>query len=288
MNYNMFPPEYNAHVDEESRKKEQSKRQSFSSLSHQTTSNIAANNRSYDKWTDRLGILPGLSPTIAFIACVVRCEQENDLMAGIGSFFVVLIITVIVTTLVSFLLKQSNTYQTETAQNSLKDSRVQMEEDIIAIQKEAEQNKRDYYEDFEKKSQEASVDFAESEVAKEVIDWLTDGFIKNIDAANRQNYVEQILVPFEFEVFFDNISSSIGTYDFEEHRCSKLATRLKQSALCRAIASSIQLNIVMKYEQDISGTKPTVRLDYDYSVEAVRCTITYLAPNGNYKAIREW
>ena len=130
--------------------------------------------------------------------------------------------------------------------------------------------------------------YASSKVAQEVIEWMTSRFCQAIDAAKRDSYVETIEVPFMFRVFKDEITCNFGTYNFMEKRCQDLDTNLKQAALSRAIASAIQVSIIMKYPKDITGTQVKIDLSYKYSELASEATITYIAPNANFKAVREW
>ena len=145
-----------------------------------------------------------------------------------------------------------------------------------------------YVKNFELTAQQESVKFAESRLAKEVIEWMTEGFSKTIDATDRRSHIERINVPFAFNVYTNKITCNLGTYDFEIKRCSNLTSPIEQTALARAIASAIQLNIVMKYPQDESGTSISINIDYNYSTECPTTTVTYVAPNGNYRAVEKW
>lgn len=89
-------------------------------------------------------------------------------------------------------------------------------------------------------------------------------------------------------MYTNKITCNLGTYDFEIKRCSNLTSPIEQTALARAIASAIQLNIVMKYPQDESGTSISIYIDYNYSTECPTTTVTYVAPNGNYRAVEKW
>ena len=133
-----------------------------------------------------------------------------------------------------------------------------------------------------------SVRYSESKLATEVIDWMSKGFSKTIDASDRRSHIEKINVPFSFKVYPDKISCPLGTYDFEIKRCANLNSPLEQTALARAIASSIQLNITMKYPKDASGTDFVLDIAYAYSENYVSISIIYTAPNGNYKPVKQW
>lgn len=91
-----------------------------------------------------------------------------------------------------------------------------------------------------------------------------------------------------FTVFANKITCNLGTYDFEIKRCANLPNPLAQTVLARAIASAMQLNIIMKYLQDNSGTDIVTNMNYTYGENNVTTTLTYTAPNGNFKATRGW
>lgn len=145
-----------------------------------------------------------------------------------------------------------------------------------------------YFAAFEKEAQRQSVRYADSNLAQEIIKWITDGFCDTINAADRRTHIEKINVPFMFNIFQHKITCNLGTYDFEIKRCRNLQNPLEQTAIARAIASSIQTNIIMKYPKDESGTDISISLVYSYYDDHVTATITYIAPNGNYQAVKEW
>lgn len=145
-----------------------------------------------------------------------------------------------------------------------------------------------YLTNFNNEAQNQSVRFAESPLAVEVINWMTDGFSKLIDSADRRSHVETISIPFVFRTYYNKIECNLGVFDFEIKRCDFLKTPIEQTALTRAIASAIQLNITIKYPKDVSGTGVLTNIDYDYNTDCVIAKIIYSATNGNYKATRGW
>lgn len=162
------------------------------------------------------------------------------------------------------------------------------DEKIQEIKSEAQKEKQQYYTEFNNNVQNLSVQFAESELAKEVIEWMTNGFCKTIDAADRKGHIEKITVPFVFNVFNNKISCNLGTFDFELKRCKNLNGPLEQMALAKAVASAIQLEIKMRYPKDLSGTDVSIDISYSYKESYPATTISYVAPNGNYEAVRSW
>lgn len=182
--------------------------------------------------------------------------------------------------------------QIATAKNNteqrIADETQKCEEAIQKIRDDANYQYQNYLSGFNAEAQKMSVRFAESPLAVEVIDWMTNGFAKTIDAADRRSHIQEINVPFVFRTYRNKIECNLGTFDFEIKRCDELETPLEQTALTRAIASAIQLNITMKYPQDASGTNVVTNIAYDYKNDNVMATIVYTAPNGNYKATRGW
>lgn len=162
------------------------------------------------------------------------------------------------------------------------------EEEVACIRQEAAAKYNSYLAGFNTQAQQLSVKFAESAVAVEVIDWITAGFCKTIDSADRRSHIEGIHVPFMFKTYRNKIECQLGTFDFEIKRCAELRTPLEQTALSRAIAAAIQLNITMKYPQDASGTDVVTNIEYSYGRDCVYATIDYSAQNGNYRAVRDW
>ncbi len=159
---------------------------------------------------------------------------------------------------------------------------------IGQVRQEADAQYKVYLQGFNAEAQKMSVRFAESSLAVEVIDWMTSGFANTIDAADRRSHVQEINIPFVFKTYRNKIECNLGTFDFEIKRCDELETPLEQTALTRAIASAIQLNITMKYPQDASGTNIVTNISYAYYKDYVSATIIYTATNGNYKKTKSW
>lgn len=220
--------------------------------------------------------------------------EENDF--GLFFYFGIIIITMLICAI--FKIKSNMKYndkQLSESRNREADLSAELDGEESKLKKEIENIKanalreqQEYTRQFEQNAQDMSVRFAESDLAKEVIEWMTEGFCKTIDAADRRSHIEQIIVPFVFNVYTNKITCNLGTYDFETHRCRNLNSPVEQTALARAIVSAIQLNIIMKYPQDASGTSISINIDYSYTEEYPATTVTYVAPNGNYEKVKEW
>ena len=159
---------------------------------------------------------------------------------------------------------------------------------ISEINDNANREYREYFRQFEAQAQTDSVKFAESELAVKVIDWISGGYIRTIEAADRRSHIERITVPFIFNVYRNRITCNLGEFNFELERCKNLSDPLEQTALARAIAASIQVNVTMKYPADPSGTDYVLNTSYEYFSDHVAVTLMYTAPNGYYKAVQGW
>ena len=141
---------------------------------------------------------------------------------------------------------------------------------------------------FEDKVNKQSVAFSGSELTKEIIEWMSNGFHNTIISADRRSCVGVISVPFTFEVYHNKITCVLGTYDFVEKRCSFLETAIERAALANVLASEIQLNTVMKFQEDKSGTIPRISWTKTYLKDCVAASLHYEASNGFYEAVKKW
>lgn len=236
-----------------------------------------------------IGVIAG------FFACACKCISlvNNDgPLEGLFSCLLTWLIVAAACIFVGYLIEQALKASYKENQ-SMVASKLNQENESLAriiqtIEANAAKEKQEYLSQFELEAQRISVQLAESQLAKKVIEWMTDGFCRTIDAADRRKHIEQVSVPFQFEVYTNKITCNLGTFDFEIERCENLNGPLEQTALARAIASSIQLNIVMKYPKDASGTDIQIKIDYQYSDKCPKTTITYVAPNGYYEAVQKW
>ena len=152
----------------------------------------------------------------------------------------------------------------------------------------AERDKEAYKDEFEKCVNDISVNYVESLLVKEIVDWMTQGICRQIDAADRRKHIQLIEESFNFKVYKDKIMCDIGLYDFEIKRCSNLNNIFEQVALARVIATAIRLNLVMAYPRDISGTSVDIKTMYSYAEECMQTTIIYMAQNGKYEIAKNW
>ena len=175
----------------------------------------------------------------------------------------------------------------------------EISKEIETFTKKCDKEFAEYKEKYEQAAIKRGVDYTNSELGKEIVNWLTSGFARTIRAANRATYIKNIFVPFDFKVYRDKIDCNIGTYSFKEHRCEEINSIFERTALAKAIASNIQLNISMEMEKDISGTEYRLDIMFDYgttkktkafdeNLDDVSAILTYSAVNGNYVPEKKW
>lgn len=282
MQTNLFPQSYNMQINEKTKQKiDLAKQHSSSQLN-----SIRTRHKPESWMAFAYAFFIGLA--VGFLACSGVCIGFDDIESGLATWIIVFVLSMIIGAAIDIYLKIAYKLYEENLANQLVKGKTELEAAISRINVEAEKEKTEYYTQFEKNAQDMSVLFAESELAKEVIEWMTEGFCRTIDSVNRESHIEIIRVPFDFNVFDNKITCNLGTFDFEIKRCRNLKTPLEQTALARAIASAIQLNIIMKYPKDVSGTDISIDISYDYTSRYSATTITYVAPNGNFKAVRGW
>lgn len=158
-----------------------------------------------------------------------------------------------------------------------------LENKVQEIQDETEKQIDKQRQDYEKKRRSDSVKYANSNVAKEIIAMLLEGFKKNINASDRRPHIKDINVPFSFKVYKDRIETPYGLYDFEIERVSKLTDFEDQTSLANAVAQIVYTEIIAAYPEDISGGEVLpMAIDIEYGQEWVMASMTYRASNKNY------
>lgn len=224
---------------------------------------------------------------IGMFACTFACMSGNENSSG-DVFVFCLVLGAIIGAIATFIDEGKYKQKCDDTAKNIEKEKQSIAERTINIQTDTNTKIENYKNSFENDAKLMSVQYAESSLASEVIDWMTKGFIKTIDCADRRSHIENIDIPFMFSVYTDKISCNLGTYDFELKRCRNLNSPLEQVALARALASSIQLNIAMKYPRDLSGTDTLINIDYVYGSNYVQVTILYKAINGNFERVRDW
>lgn len=288
MQFNVFPSTYASRLrSEASCKAAEMERQSNARIQELETK---TRNKPSSPIYQGLGgiMLGGISGLcIGCIVCTVVCAAGLK-GADEAAFFICGIIGAIIGAISCYneQVEINNTYSS--SMSSIDCEKRETPPKIKNIYAECERKISEYSSQFEEEAKRLSTTFAESTLATEVIEWMTTGFAKAIDAADRRSHVESIGVPFMFKVYNNKITCNLGTFDFEIKRCRNLESPLEQTALARAIASAIQLNITMKYLKDASGTEIVTNINYSYEADSAVAILTYSAVNGNYRTVQDW
>ena len=205
---------------------------------------------------------------IGFFVCCTMC-MDGDEDAAFATWLVLSGGGAALGAILAGMINAGHNSSEKNANNEIANESSRSERAIQEINAQADQDIANYRAEFESEAQRMSVRYAESALATEVINWMTDGFSRTIDATDRRSHIEKINVPFSFNVYTYKITCNLGTYDFEIKRCANLTSPLQQTAIARAIASAIRLNITMKYPKDVSGTDFALNISYAYSGDCV-------------------
>lgn len=237
-----------------------------------------------------MGPLGGIG---GLISCTcVSCSGDiwgSDILGyGFLTFIIWIVIAFGLGWVIDFAVQKAWEDEIKNIDNQIECETSNRDEYIKTITHDCEVKCKKYAETFEKATQEMSIQYAASSLAQGVISWMTDGFCKTIDAADRRPHIESINVPFVFDVYTNKITCNLGTFDFELQRCRNLNSPLEQAALARAIASSIQLNVIKKYPQDVTGSPVDVSISFSYAQDRPIVTVSYVAQNYNYKPVADW
>ncbi|MBQ8658265.1 MAG: MFS transporter [Clostridia bacterium] len=173
-------------------------------------------------------------------------------------------------------------------------------EEIAQHQRDTEAKIAKYKQAFEEEAKKLSEKFANSTATKEIAKLVYDKFLSIIKGAYRDSHIEKIstehtFTVYEYRVEYDR--SGVYTvytysYNFNEHRFENLSTSLEKIALAKAIVLKVETMIYETYNKDISGTTYNIESTYTYKKQdkkdTVIATLTYTAPNGNYKPVQKW
>lgn len=288
MQFNLFPITYASQLRAETDKKITQIKASSEEHIHQLETNTK-NKPSSPVFGAFEGIIEGGGGGLALglIVCTIICAAGSEDAGGVA-FILCGIIGAIAGAVTSY-KEQSNRNDTyHSSMSTIEYEKRETPKKIEEMNSECERKIAEYSTQFEEEAKKASTSFAESKLAIEVIEWMTTGFAKVIDTADRRSHIENIFVPFQFKVYRNKITCNLGTFDFEIKRCANLNSPMEQTALARAIASAIQLNITMRYPKDASGTDIVTNINYAYESDNVTATLSYSAVNGNYRAVQGW
>jgi hypothetical protein len=285
---NQFPNQYEDQRRKEA-EKEVSEEHSRSSSRQNTIKSSITGSVSTATWVFACSTIGFL---IGFFICCTECNNGASDDTPLIVWFALWIGGAILGAVLAKVINSGHDSSEKSAEKELKNEQTRCEKAVEEINEQAEHDIATYKKEFETKAKQMSVKYAESTLATEVIEWMTSGFARTIDAADRRSHIEKINVPFRFDVHTNKITCNLGTYDFKLKRCANLTSPLEQAALARAIATAIQLNITMKYPKDASGSAFVLNISYDYesnySEGWVTVSVIYTAPNGNYRSVQSW
>lgn len=278
MNINVFPAVYKASVDAKMA-------QDISLEEQRKAADIAALRESkYYPTSKVIGVCTTCGTIYGFVSCVQKGQFESGVSTVLGG----LIMGVMFGVALWILLKLYAVAQRNGVDKSVDRRETSFQEKKRSLIEGAEKEYIAYRNEFDEQAKRLSVQYAASDLAIEVINWMTQGFEAAIRTADRRPHVTQVVVPFQFRVYDNKITCNLGTYDFMLKRCRFLTSPLEQTALARGIASAIKVNIAMDIKKDISGTDPTTKIEYRYESDHVVADLVYSARNGYYKEAKSW
>lgn len=289
MKIDQFPPQYEAQRKLKAANDVAAERKRSDSRQESIRNSIS-------KSDDILVLIPKLPLAIGivvgFFPCCSKCDGLTTLAKGLAAWltyiffgFIFALILGIPLYIISDIISDKKVKKRDI---ELANEQSRCEQAIQEINTQAAREIAAYKSEFETEARQMSVRYAESSLATEIIDRLTNSFASAIVAADRRSHITTIDVPFSFNVYTNKITCSSATYDFETKRYSNLTGPLEQTAIARAIAAAVQLNITMKYPKDASGTDFKLDISYTYVEDHVSAFITYTAPNGNYRSVQSW
>lgn len=282
--YNVFPSVYENELDEE-------KNSEFSTINSKSDTRKQRINgaRQEKPKNDFIAGGAGIGVCAGLVGCLYGCctNIHSDAFV-ISCTLIPFAVSLIIGILINFAMNKSYKDSIKTADYKIDEEEKRADGLRKDIKKDIDRRKAEYRDQFEQEAQKLSVNFAESELAEKVIKWMSEGFIETIKATDRSTHIQEIVVPFIFNVYENKITCNLGDFDFNIERCRNLSSPLEETALARAIASAIQVNIAMSFPEDPSGTSVVINISYIYYDDHVSVNITYSAPNGKYEVVKSW
>lgn len=229
-----------------------------------------------------------LMPVHGTVALILLIDYESESEPLILLYIFVILILVLLSTTIFIAIGRSK--KIKKINKQIKSIEEEYTRKIKAVNKQAEDSMKKYLYLYKNIVNEKSVSFANSELAKEIIELLSTEFAKNINSLRRTSNIQFITYTYSFKVYYNKITSGYALrYDFDEHRCRNLEDIAEQEALAKILATQVQLNTMMDYSEDPTGTPTKLNIDYVYSNDnSVEVRMEYSAVNGNYEQVRNW
>ena len=294
MKTNAFPEKYNEMCDREYKREigEEKKHHDSRISELQNRTSDQSQGKTSDFGIKRKGLVVGLG--VGFLGYAGTCLILKKII-GDDAFFVgevvyavIVLICVLAGKRIDKLAMERKKEEEEWIKSQISLENKHFDETLFNIRSKYNEQKKNYKECFETRSKELSLKYADSSLAKEVVEWMTKAFSSAVEAADRREHIARITVPFTFSVYEKKITCDVGTFDFELKRCAFLNSALEQDAVARVIDTELQLKIAAKYKRDTTGTPVDLQLSQQYFNDHISITLTYEAQNGNYKLIRDW
>ena len=292
MNLSLFPDEYKRQRDLRM-KREIEREKNKSKAKIESITNTLNRVENAPNSMGNMGLYMALGFGVSFLVCGSMClsgETENALIWFGISGSISLLVGLYAGKKGTENYRNSVEEATSESHMAISAEQNRCAEALKAILKRSQEDSEKYAKEFDKSVQETSVRLLlNSETVRSIADWMTAGFSRMIDVADRSNYIEQIRVPYSFKVYPNKIESPAGVFDFMKERKKPLTGPVEQTALAIAVASAIQTNITTKYPQDKSGTNIIVDMSpYTLECGSAMVGMTYPAPNGNFVRLEDW
>ena len=227
-----------------------------------------------------------LIPVHGTVALILLIDYERNPLILLYIFAILILVSLSTTIIIAI----GRSKKIKKINKQIKSIEEEYTRKIKAVNKQAEDSMKKYLYLYKNKVNEKSVSFANSELAKEIIELLSTEFAKNINSLRRTSNIQFIIYTYSFKVYYNKITSGYALrYDFDEHRCRNLEDIAEQEALAKILATQVQLNTMMDYSEDPTGTPTKLNIDYVYSNDnSVEVRMEYSAVNGNYEQVRNW
>ena len=131
---------------------------------------------------------------IGFFVCCTMC-MDGDEDAAFATWLVLSGGGAALGAILAGMINAGHNSSEKNANNEIANESSRSERAIQEINAQADQDIANYRAEFESEAQRMSVRYAESALATEVINWMTDGFSRTIDATDRRSHIEKINVP---------------------------------------------------------------------------------------------
>lgn len=246
-------------------------------------------------------VLPIVFMFFAMVCSALTCSSVDEEAYGYGGM-----VTGVIFWVISFLAAMSNqsglsrTNEENTVLLSKKkrelqeiQDKIQQEEQRIKqisanLKAESIKLAKEYSALFEKSVMKRSQEMTQSESAKKIIPWVSNGFSRTINASDRAKHIQKISVPFDIQVYSERIVCNIGEFDYKTECHKILKTNIDQTAVARVIATAVQIEMTMKYPKDASGTVPVIDTSYQGQSNFALAKLCYHAKNGNFVEAQDW